>query len=308
MIDFFVDMYRSCQKTHLFYSFLRFVVRVGANIFLPVYFRMNSKNPRYSLLLPSNENGQIIVSFTSFPARIRRLWLVVECLLHQTRKPDRIILWLSEEQFIGQHLPQNLRRLEKRGLEIKWCKEDLRSHKKYFYTLQYYPKATLITVDDDILYSSSMLLHLVELANQYPSSVICHYARYVGYREGKILPYREWKYVENFQEDAKKLFFGSGGGTLFPPGVFYKDILNKDIFKSLCFQADDIWLNTMIRLNGSKILVSGYGQGMSPLPVLNRKDVSLASLNVDENQNDIQLSLVREYYMQQLDVDPFYFK
>ena len=104
------------------------------------------------------------------------------------------------------------------------------------------------------------------------------------------------------------MFFGSGGGTLFPPGVFYKDILNKDIFKSLCFQADDIWLNTMIRLNGSKILVSGYGQGMSPLPVLNRKDVSLASLNVDENQNDIQLSLVREYYMQQLDVDPFYFK
>lgn len=42
---------------------------------------------------------KIVVSLTSFPARIKKVHIVIESLLNQTIKPDKIILWLSKEQF-----------------------------------------------------------------------------------------------------------------------------------------------------------------------------------------------------------------
>src|SRR5699024_12638905 len=66
------------------------------------------------------------------------------CLLRQTYPPDKIILWLAKEQFEGRNtLPNNLLDLEKRGLEIVFCDEDLRSHKKYYYAIKKFSKDIL---------------------------------------------------------------------------------------------------------------------------------------------------------------------
>lgn len=42
---------------------------------------------------------KIIVSLTSYPARISTVHLTIDTLLSQTRKADKIILWLAPEQF-----------------------------------------------------------------------------------------------------------------------------------------------------------------------------------------------------------------
>lgn len=40
--------------------------------------------------------------------------------------------------------------------------EDIRSHKKYWYAISEYPGMSIITVDDDIIYSSDTIKDLVE--------------------------------------------------------------------------------------------------------------------------------------------------
>lgn len=76
------------------------------------------------------------MSLTSYPKRINVVWITIETLLQQTVKPDEVILWLADSQFKEiEELPEELKVLQKRGLIIRFC-DDLKSHKKYFYTMR----------------------------------------------------------------------------------------------------------------------------------------------------------------------------
>ena len=69
---------------------------------------------------------QLTLSFTSYPARIRFVPDVLSCLLKQTRPADRIVLYLSEDQFPGKEaaLPEALQNAQKekqlQTAEQKW--------------------------------------------------------------------------------------------------------------------------------------------------------------------------------------------
>ena len=84
---------------------------------------------------------RIIVSLTSYPQRIESVHMVVESLYRQIVTPDEIILYLSLEQFprTEDDLPDNLKVLiGKKGFRIEWVEGNLKSHKKYYYSLQKY--------------------------------------------------------------------------------------------------------------------------------------------------------------------------
>lgn len=86
-------------------------------------------------------------------------------------KPDEIILWLAEEQFNGiDSLPKALLEQQKRGLTIRFC-DDLRSHKKYYYTMQEYPRDIVILVDDDMFYPKDTIKKLWKLHKKYPNDI-----------------------------------------------------------------------------------------------------------------------------------------
>lgn len=75
---------------------------------------------------------RIIVSLTSYPARIAGIAQMLESIYSQTRKADKIVLWLAEEQFPNRDddLPDDLRKLQfEDKLEVRWC-DDLKPHKK----------------------------------------------------------------------------------------------------------------------------------------------------------------------------------
>ena len=98
------------------------------DLFMPRYLKRTAAKAGYGLNT-KKRNETYIVSFTSFPARIEDIWITIETLLRQSFKPDKIILWLAEEQFPDKKLPESLIKLTERGLSIEYC-EDLRSHKK----------------------------------------------------------------------------------------------------------------------------------------------------------------------------------
>jgi hypothetical protein len=310
MVDFFTNIYSSIKNKNSFlvkirfYSLLRVVVRQSANLILPVYFHFTKEKFRLSEDKNNVDDG-LIVSFTSFPARIKKVHLVVESILRQTVLPDRIILWLSKEQFPTiDSLPKKLLEQRKRGLEINLCEGDLRSHKKYYYTLQELPNSSLITIDDDILYPSNMIETLLEAHNKYPDAIIARYGNKIKVSSNIIRPYREWgkNYVSIKPDDIA--FFGSGGGTLFPKESFPSFTLRKDIFLSVCPLADDVWLNSMIRINNKKVYLLKTNKDIL-FPIVNRKNKTLSSQNLGEDLNDVQINNVRDYFIKEYNIDPF---
>jgi len=246
---------------------------------------------------PSPRQSDVVISLTSFPKRIDTLWIVIECLLRQTVRPHKIVLWLSNDQFDSiESLPHHLLAQRDRGLEIRLVEGDIRSHKKYYYAFSEFADSPVLLVDDDIIYDS----HLVEdLLNDFSKEKIhCSYAYHISRAaDGSPLPYKKWRLIHRDHDDCEDMFFGSGGGTLLVPSMLCADVTDKDVALKLCPQADDVWLNAMARLSGMHIVKV---RSESCLSVLIKDNTTLASSNMSENQNDLQIKAVNDHYLEKI--------
>lgn len=240
----------------------------------------------------SNElfNGEeMIVSLTTYGKRIETVHLAIESLLQQTLKPNRIILWLSEDEFAGKHLPILLTNMQSRGLEIKYC-EDYKSYKKILPALKEFPDATIITFDDDIIYPQDVIEKLYFTHIEYPNDIIFVRGHEITTdKEGNILPYNSWNFETN-KPFGKNILPTGGAGCLYPPHCFHKDVLNWDIIKENCPYADDIWLKMMTLLN-NRMSRKGYffEYFFSTFIEIDPRKDALSEFNVFNNGNTIQL-------------------
>lgn len=309
MVNFFDKLYSSIISKNAFldkirfYSLLRVITRGTANILLPLYFRLTAKQSHYRLVATNKRKERLVVSLTSFPARIDRLWLVIETLLRQTYKPDMIVLWLSKEQFSSlEMLPTNLLKLQARGLQIELRNEDLKSHKKYYYALQEYPNDIMITVDDDVFYNTHLIAHLVECYNLFPDCICCTNSKVMTYANNALLAYNKWDIIKKYFVPTYDTIPIGIGGVLYPVGALNENVLDKDAFMKNCPNADDIWLKTMGLINNRKAVQTIYQSAY--LPVLSKQNETLCSNNL-QGGNDIQIQAIRVYFIEKFGQDPF---
>lgn len=199
----------------------------------------------------------IIVSLTTFPARINGVHFVIETLLTQSMKPDKIILWLAVEQFpnLEKDLPNNLLGLKKYGLTISWC-HDIRSYKKLIPTINEFPDAIIITADDDIYYHPNMVKRLYKAYETDSNSIHCHRITKFYMEGGEFKTAPGGYEIYHHPSFLHKLTGGSG--TLYPPHSLYKDICNEELFMKLAPTNDDIWFWIMAVLNGSRCNVVNH--------------------------------------------------
>ena len=270
------------------------VLRFGLNLTLPFYFLIKPKT--HARNARDYVEREVILSLTSFPDRISSLPLVLETLFHQTVKPDRLILWLAESQFPDKKiLAKQFHKFIKMGLEIKYC-DDLKSHKKYYYSMKENPNSIVITCDDDILYPENMIESLLTKHLEYPDCVITCRGHEMVFSNGVIQPYCFWEKLAGNSNAPDSLLCATGGaGCLYPPGSLSEHVFDKDVFSSLCLYADDIWMKCMEVLVNTKVVLT---QPNPPeiITVYYDKKGSLASFNVINNQNDNQLKAVTNYY------------
>lgn len=274
-------------------SFRRWAIRRTANVLLPVYYRLTAFKAGIGTKDTTKTEGRLIVSLSSFPARISHVWITLESLLRQTLKPDMIILWLSKLQFPNEFadLPEQLVALQDRGLTIRFVDEDYRSHRKYLYVLKEYPKDILLTVDDDLIYPPCLFEDVWQMHLSHPSAIIASYAHGKEYdSSGHIRPYLEWRN----NSMSGPFFFCSGGGALFPAGCLHADTTDIGIALELCPNADDVWLNFMALKQGTSIVHPP--KRWLPLPVLAAASDKLSTINVYEHGNDRQIAAVQVYY------------
>lgn len=240
----------------------------------------------------------IVVSLTSYGRRLREVALTIESIMEQTMKANRIILWLAEEEK-SQSLPHSLRLLQKRGLEVYYCK-DIRSYKKLIPTLKMCPNDAIITIDDDVFYEYDVLENLIEAHLKSPNCVQAHYTHIVEKTEdGEIKPYVSWKRGEYGFEPDFKVFPVGVGGVLYPPHCFDEEVFNEDCFMGICKYGDDIWFKAMSIRNGVKaaVVFSHHKYGEDFIVNQSEQGTGLWNVNVHgESLNDTQLRNVFEKY------------
>lgn len=209
-------------------------------------------------------NPQLIVSLTSYPKRIPTLHKVINTLLRQTLKPDRVILWLAEEQFPNKEkdLTEELLRLKNFGLEICWC-ENIMSFKKLIPTLREYPQDIIVTADDDLYYEQDWLETLYNAYLQDPSNIYVQRICRMYFKSNGEVAKRSAK-ERLFDLFNKPSYLNSpfgGSGCLYPPNSLSKEVFNIEKAKELTTSHDDLWFWAMAVLNGTKFCeVSGLNK------------------------------------------------
>lgn len=248
-------------------------------------------------VLQKKREVPLVVSLTSIPERINYVYLVVECLLSQTLKPDYLILWLSKENGLDDNtLPFKLKRLKKRGLEIRYS-EDLGPYRKLIPTLKEFPDSIIVTADDDMCYPPDWLRELYESYESNPEYIHCHRAHeIIKDGNGKLKKYIEWDQLSPGKTGPSKyLFPTTGGGILFPPNSLHSEVLNKDVFMDLCPLSDDIWVKAMSLMKGTLIKkVNPYYE--KNLIIRETQDMKLWKNNVRQGENDKKIERVFEKY------------
>lgn len=252
--------------------------------------------PKYGLYEGKKRNERIIISLTSFPDRMGAIYLCIRSLLCQKMKPDKIILYLSQEQFKNISIPDNINNLKRYGLEIQFCK-DLKPHKKYFYSMQQYPNDVIITVDDDVFYRSTLVRDLVKEHIKRKENIICTRAHKIRFDNGKILPYRKWDYETKDRSRSSHYLLATGvGGVLYPANSLPKYTFNEEEIIRLCLLADDIWLKAVEIKANIKVFALPSTKIKYVVGIWNSEKVTLSNLNVENNKNDDFLNVVFTHF------------
>ena len=199
---------------------------------------------------------EIIVSLTSYPDRIYDIHYNIYSLLKQTLKPNRIILWLGEEQFPNRDkdLSKKLLEFTKYGLTIKYTK-DIKQFKKLIPALKEYQNSIIVTADDDIFYPQNWLEKLYNCWKNHNDCIVCHRAHKIKIENRHFLPYNDWEHCIVEEKSSFYHFFTGAGGVLYPLNSLYKDVLNADVLKKISPKSDDVWFWAMAVLNNTKIKI-----------------------------------------------------
>ncbi len=256
-------------------------------------------------ILHSNNNGvtsdlygehEIIISMTTHGRRLYDVCYTIESLMQQTCQANRIILWIDPVT-MSQKLPVALKKQMKRGLEI-YETPDIRSYTKLIPALKAFPDASIITVDDDIIYDFDLIERMIIAHQSSPDSICaCRIHSMEFDNKGNLLPYHKWCF--NKSSIPKRHFAIGVGGVLYPSESLGAEVLNEKVFREICPTADDVWFNAMAKLNGIPIVKvetrNLKGEDYIYNPAV--QDMGLRHINTGKNgKNDEQIKAVFTKY------------
>lgn len=278
------------------------------NVKLSFYYSITSLIfNRYKIKIDKelNQEGKLIVSLTTMPGRIQKVWLVVESILRQTDKPDALILYLAKDEFKDEKVvPKRLLSLRKRGLQIIFVDENLKPHNKYFYAMSSFPKADIVTVDDDKIYPSDMVKVLKDGQKRHPEEICSVLARNITLKGDNLDLYHTWKVIREAAPPSHSLLGLGVGGVLYPSGSLHPEVFNKELLKQKSLLTDDLWIKIMALKNNTRIVSLGHMVREPLIAITGLASGNLMSQNVEGGQNDRVFESLIKYY--QVDVSAFH--
>ena len=205
---------------------------------------------------------------------------------------------LTQEEFPDgeKNIPSEILVLKEKGLEILWVDNNLKPHNKYFYTMQKYPQAAIITIDDDILYATDTIKKLVDSYKKFPKAISALCTNKLITEYTKVHPYSQSipcydTYIHSPRFDLTAEGFA---GVLYPPSILPKETFNIEVIQKCAPLADDIWLKYMELLGNIPVVCAAKYK--DPIVISRTQKKALYKINKEQNQNDIQQQNIINYF------------
>ena len=200
----------------------------------------------------------VYISLTSIYNTQDYLFNTLQTVLTQSRKPDKIFLYLSEEPYI---LDDGFKHKEithtvlvellhnNSLIDVRWVK-NIGSFRKLLPLLKekWEEDCFIITIDDDTLYHEDLIFNLLNDYNKYKCVI--------GYR-GVTPPVENIQHFDfsrkgRLKELTLHNFVSGKGGVLYKPQFFHNTgnlIFNDELYLKICSKQDDIWFYIVRILN-----------------------------------------------------------
>ena len=242
---------------------------------------------------------RIIASLTSYGRRVAQTDLAITSLMRQTVPPDMIILWLDDTNWNAGNIPDRLKRLQPRGLTVRFC-PDLRSYKKLVPALDAFPDDYIITFDDDLYYDSRIIERLMNAVAADPDKIYTNLSHAPTLTpSGSLAPYNQWC-AQVATPGVLRLFPNGGSGVIYQRRLLHPDVTDAALFQRLSPLADDVWFYFMEILRHTEVENVGTGHHncipMDNLYQLTHRGARLADSNCQLSQNDLQIQAVMRHY------------
>lgn len=301
LIDLYYEIpgyFMPYKMRYVYNKLLEKIFLIIVNNSVPQYYNNTKNDDRYGINKQvGKKKVSLIVSLTSFPARINTTHIAVESIFRQTIKPDKIILWLAGSQFPNKYddLPKPLLMQIDRGLDIRFC-DDLRSHKKYYYALKEYANDYVVIFDDDLFYHPGIIENLLNLNKSHPNCISAIRVHKMKIVNNNLAPYKSWYLNYPFEKPGILLHHNSGHGTLIPPNIGFDDIFfNKELIRTLSLHSDDVWFKVnLIRLNIPVVTNNRFKR--DTIGIKGSYKSSLVSKNTHKGRKDELFRIVLNYF------------
>lgn len=219
-------------------------------------------------------DAKLIVNLTTWTKRDTCLYPMLKNLKQQTLRPDKIVLWLSEEEYDKNKLPKSIQSCidEKLLTDVMWVKKNTKGHKRYD-CFKYFNDAYNILLDDDILYKPNFLKELVSESKKHQNCITVYSSRSVEYVGVKVT---EGTFIK--EPSHKNQFIA--GRCCFPPHLFPKDSYEfEDLRNEYVLNCDESWYRPFFIKHNIKINVM-YQWDNSHYPIISdSQNSSLWNIN-----------------------------
>jgi hypothetical protein len=211
-----------------------------------------------------NPEANFVVSIASYPKRAHLLPAVYEALNNQTTVPQKWLLVLSEEEWPNLELPNFLKKLEKRGLEIIWVKNNTFAVKKLVPVIEKYPDLAVITFDDELIYGKQVIDKLIKSSIKHKGAIIGHVGKQLIQKNGILkMMYRTNNNADE-NTSSNQLYFLGGSGTFYPSNSLDEKVSNIDaIHKIVPGRGSDIWFWAAAIANNTEQICLGSKTDLS---------------------------------------------
>lgn len=261
----------------------------------------------------------VFVSFTTISSRLGLLSRMIDSLLAQTLRADRIILNLSRGPFLLDQgvafsdLPRDVRSRVAAGDVEVYFTPNSGPYRKLLPTLRRFRGESFFvaTADDDWVYPTDWLAGLHDLAASR-AGIAAHRVRVMAVRDGRFLPYNAWPSVpperaalDQLAPAARNLLLCPGGGY----GAMYHSSMFPDLdlleeLRALAPEQDDLAIRFVTLLSRIPVRIVGrtVEQGAAATHIGTSNDSLFWLFNV-KGGNDAALEQLVRYCGQRFKFD-----
>jgi len=197
--------------------------------------------------------GRVVISISTIPSRVNKIRLMLESVLRQSYRADRVVLWIPDrcdKEGCGYNIDRGLLDwMGSKGIEVGRCGRDWGSATKLIPMLksELDGDTRIITLDDDIIYEEHLVEELLKYSYRWSGSSY----GYMGcFGRGDYVHAEElWRLnLERIGVDA----LGGYRGIIYERRMFGEDIImeTEELLREGVFVVDDQLFGWYLRRKG----------------------------------------------------------